>query len=107
MANFFPSYPVSDWYEPDVPSCDKISAAGKITLACFHAPWCGDCEYTMPLVKSILNKLKSDNITVLDVEVDKQKKDPKGLAEKYNVSRIPTLILLRDDKELHRIVEYP
>lgn len=39
--------------------------------------------------------------------MDRSKKDPKGLSEKYKVSRIPTLILLRDGKELCRVVEAP
>ena len=43
-----------------------------------HAAWCGDCQYTMPLVKKII--LAIPEITVVDVEVDRQKQDPKGLA---------------------------
>jgi len=39
--------------------------------------------------------------------VDRSKKSTDGTTEKYTISRVPTLIVLRGDEELGRIVESP
>jgi len=41
------------------------------------------------------------------IGVDRQKKDPEGLAAQYDFQRIPTFIVLQDGKEIGRIVERP
>lgn len=51
-----------DWYEPNAQAVAKINAAGKLAVAVFHAPWCGDCVYTIPLVRKIMGALNLNNV---------------------------------------------
>ncbi|CAL6088998.1 Thioredoxin_domain-containing protein [Hexamita inflata] len=100
----FKDYPVSDWYQPNEEAV-KVLQAKQFELIVVHAPWCGDCQYTLPLVKKLLEKLP--NVKVVDCLVDRQKKDPAGIAEKYQAKRIPTLIALQNGQEVARITEFP
>ncbi|CAL6073115.1 Thioredoxin_domain-containing protein [Hexamita inflata] len=100
----FNDYPVSDWYEPNEEAI-KVLNAKEFELIVVHAPWCGDCVYTLPLVKKILSK--TPNVKVVDCLVDRQKHDPAGIAEKYQAKRIPTIIALQNGQEVARIIEFP
>ena len=62
----------------------------------------------MPLLKNILKvcPLKVTECHVTSSE-KASKSDKLGLMKKYNISRIPTIILLKDSKEVCRVVESP
>jgi thioredoxin 1 len=78
-----------------VPASDSRSPArgsiqpdrGKITIVDFYADWCGPCKKIGP----VLEKIAEDNsdIVLQKVNVDKNK----GLAQEYNVTAIPHIII--------------
>ena len=72
--------------------------ANGTALVDFYADWCGPCRMVSPIVDEIAEE-RSD-ITVGKVNVD----DENGLAMKYGVMSIPTLIVFQDGKEKTRIV---
>ena len=72
--------------------------ANGTALVDFYADWCGPCRMVSPIVDEIAEE-RSD-ITVGKVNVD----DENGLAMKYGVMSIPTLIVFQDGKEKARIV---
>ena len=74
--------------------------ANGMALVDFYADWCGPCKMVSPIVDEIAEE-RSD-ITVGKVNVD----DENALAMKYGVMSIPTLIVFKDGKEVHRIVGY-
>lgn len=65
----------------------------------FYAAWCPPCKEIAPAVKSVSKKL---NIEVREVDLDTQTGG--ALANRLGVDRIPTLILLKDGKEVCRIL---
>jgi len=70
-----------------------------IAVVDFWAEWCMPCKMMMP----ILNDLASDEslpIKVFKVNVDQQR----PLAAKFNIKGIPTLIILKNGKEVKRLV---
>ncbi len=69
--------------------------------------WCGDSKREVPHLFKIFDAAKISEDQLLMLGVDRSKKSPDGLTDKYNIQRVPTLIVLKGDQELGRIVEYP
>ena len=69
-------------------------------LVDFYADWCGPCKMVSPIVDEIAEE--RTDITVGKINVD----ESAGLAIKYNVVSIPTLIVFKDGKEFSRIIGY-
>ena len=55
----------------------------------------------------LISALENETIDMEFIEVDRNKEDGLGLVQKMNVSAIPTFIILRNGKELGKIVERP
>ena len=72
--------------------------ASGTALVDFYADWCGPCRMVSPIVDEIAEERR--DITIGKVNVD----DENGLAMKYGVMSIPTLIIFQDGKEKARIV---
>ncbi|MGS0692291.1 thioredoxin family protein [Shewanella sp. 30m-9] len=82
-----------------------ISTATEITV--IIGTWCPDCHRETPRFIRIMEELNNPNIKVTYIGVDRAKQDPEGLAAKYEFTRIPTIIVEQDNKEVGRIVERP
>ena len=70
-----------------------------LKLLDYWAQWCGPCKFMEPIMDELEKEL-DDKITIEKINVD-EKPD---LAAKFGVMSIPTYILLKDDKEVERIV---
>ena len=105
MGKLYKDYPMSSWYSCNQVALDKLKQVKDVKILVVHADWCPDCEYTLPNLKSVMQHLP--NIELSEVEVNFRKKDPHGIAEKYQVKRIPTFVVLQNGKEVGKIVEYP
>ena len=64
----------------------------------FYADWCGPCQM-MKLTMDEFEKAHSE-IKVTAVNIDEQEE----LAEKYEVSTIPCIVVLKDGEEVRRAV---
>ena len=60
----------------------------------FWADWCAPCK----MMKPIIDKIEADypNLTVVRVNVD----EDAAMVQDYNVSSVPTYILMNEDKEI-------
>ncbi len=59
----------------------------------FWAPWCGPCRMVGPIISQLATKYEG-TIKVGKVDVDENG----DLAEQFNVSSIPTMIIFKDGK---------
>jgi len=62
----------------------------KIEILKFSATWCGPC-------KVLANTLK-DVEGITNIDIDKDRETP----AKYGIRSVPTLVFLKDGKEVHR-----
>lgn len=79
----------------------EVERSGKVALLDFWAPWCGPCQMQGPVFEEAAEKL-SGKAVFCKVNVDEQP----GLAQRFGVMSIPTLILFRDGKEVEKKVGF-
>jgi thioredoxin 1/thioredoxin 2 len=75
-----------------------IQTHDKPVLADFWAQWCGPCKMMAPILKSLAHDWK-DRITVIKVNTEEKQ----HLAQRFNITAIPTMILFQNGVEKHRI----
>jgi len=71
----------------------------SIALVDFWAEWCMPCKMMTPILNDVVNEV-DDKIKICKLNVDGQQK----LAAKFGVRSIPTLIILKNGKEVKRFV---
>jgi len=69
---------------------DEVTNTDKTILIDFFANWCGPCKMIAPIIEEIASE--SDKYKICKVDVDENP----ALAQKFNISSIPTLIVLKD-----------
>jgi len=78
---------------------EEVIKSNKIVLLDFWASWCGPCRMLSPIVDEVSDEL-GDSIKVGKINVDEEP----DLASKYQIMSIPTLVIIKDGKEMKRSV---
>lgn len=76
----------------------EVGQSDKPVLIDFYADWCGPCKVIAGEVKAYADS--QDEVKVAKLNVD----DNGELAMLYSVMSIPTLVLIKDGKEIARKV---
>ena len=77
----------------------ELLTSDKPVFVDFWAPWCGPCRALAPVIDDIAKELSSDFVFA-KCNVDEND----NLAMKYAVMSIPTMIIFKNGKEIHRMV---
>lgn len=85
-------------YAEKEPQRSEVDALGGPTLVEFGSPWCGYCRRTQPLLASAL----AEHPRVRHLKIA----DASGrrLGRSFNVKLWPTLVFLKDGREVERLV---
>ena len=75
-----------------------VGQSDKPVVVDFFASWCGPCKVLGPTVDEIAASFDG-RARVLKVNVDQETE----LASRFNVMSIPTIVFLRDGKEVKRV----
>ena len=73
-------------------------AAGKPVIIHVTAPWCSTCAAQKPIVRSLVHDPKFNDVTVFDVDFDKQK----AVVRSYGVRMQSTFVAFKGTKEVGR-----
>jgi len=63
------------------------------------APWCGPCHMIAPVIEQLATEL-AGRVRVVKLNVD----DNPRTAARFNLRSIPTLLVLKDGREVDRLV---
>jgi thioredoxin 1 len=80
----------------------EVSPVGPPLVADFYAPWCGPCRVLAPLLEQIAGGF-TGRLKFARVNVDENP----GLAARYNITGVPTLILFRGGQPADQVVGFP
>ncbi|MGD9897888.1 MAG: thioredoxin family protein [Calditrichaceae bacterium] len=96
-------------YNPDESTINELKmASGNYEINIFIGTWCSDSEREVPRFHKILkNSFLDKKIKMKIWAVDRKKKLENDLPEKFDIKRVPTFIIIRDGKEIGRIIESP
>ena len=102
------------WYASGIksftPNAEALAALrahkDSVYILAFGGTWCDDTKQVLPKMMATFQAagVPSGHITLLGV--DRQKKTLQNLSETFGVTNVPTFIILRNGREIGRIVEY-
>jgi len=73
---------------------EKVNNKEKV-LVDFYANWCSPCKMIRPTLEQLAN-----DYNIMSIDIDENEE----LADKYNVSSIPCLVIFKDGKEIDRSI---
>jgi thiol-disulfide isomerase/thioredoxin len=81
------------------------------TIKVFYGTWCGDSKREVPRFYKVLEEASFPIAQLELIAVDRKatayKQAPNGEEKGWRIHRVPTVVVLKDGKEVGRIVEYP
>jgi thioredoxin 1 len=69
----------------------EVLSSDKPVLVDFWAEWCGPCHAVAPILDKIVEE-RPDELKLVKVNIDEEQ----GLAERYGIASIPTMVLFKD-----------
>lgn len=94
-------------YVPDQLALQSLRAnKDSVNIIAFGGTWCGDTKNILPkfLMLTDAAGVSQDRITLLGV--DNNKKTVHHLTEAFGVTNVPTIIVMKNGREVGRVVEY-
>lgn len=76
---------------------EAILQSGQLAMIDFSAVWCGPCQILAPVMEKLAEQYDGKAV-VAKVDVDEQRE----LAIQYRVMSVPTVVFLKDGKEVDR-----
>ena len=77
---------------------EEVLKSQKPVLVDFYAEWCGPCKMLSPIIDQVAQE--NEDIKVVKVNID----ESQDLAMKYQVMTIPTLVVIKEGKEINRSI---
>jgi hypothetical protein len=94
-------------YTPDAGTLAILKAKGPaLRFVVFGGTWCEDTQNLLPKFFALMDAAGIGNNQLMIIVVDRQKKSTDHLPEEMHLKNTPTFIVLKQDTELGRVVEY-
>ena len=77
----------------------EVAQSDSAVLADFWAPWCGPCLSIAPMIEELAGEYNG-RLKVGKINVD----DNPGLASKFGIQSIPTLLIFKGGEAVERII---
>ena len=78
----------------------EVVQAGETVLIDFWATWCPPCKMLSPIIDELSEELT--DVKVCKINTDEEPE----LAGKFNIMHIPTMVIMKDGKEVRRTSGY-
>lgn len=78
-----------------------VENGNGVAVVDFFATWCGPCKMLSPIFAEVGEEMKEDaNFYKLDIDQSLE------IAQQFNVSSVPTMIVFKDGKAVDQIVGF-
>jgi len=95
------------YYKPQKAQIEIIKEkAYDFQLILFTGTWCHDSQQIIPKYFSLLEAAEFPDHRMLIIALDRQKNGPANIQRQFNVVNVPTLLVMKDGKEVGRIEEF-
>jgi len=81
-------------------SLQEISSQEGILVIDFWATWCQPCKVMMPILEEVEQKFPEDKVKFVKVNAEENL----DLTLKYQISSVPTLVILKDGQFQKKIM---
>ncbi len=95
------------YYKPDTATINAFERAkSKYQFVVFGGTWCEDTQFILPKFFKLqeASGIPDDAITMFGV--NRAKTSLGSIAAAFNIKLVPTIIVMKDGKEVDRVVEY-
>ncbi|HEV7783205.1 MAG TPA: thioredoxin family protein [Chitinophagaceae bacterium] len=94
-------------YTPNAAALEGLKKQkDSIQLLVFMGTWCEDSHAVIPKFYALVDAAGFSQDRVTLIGTDRQKKTLSHLSEALNVKNVPTIIVLKNGKEMGRVIEY-
>ena len=94
-------------YRPDTATLNAFERAkGKYQFVLFGGTWCEDTQFILPKFFNLQEKSGTPDEAVTFFGVDRSKNSLGNIAKAFNITLVPTIIVMQSGKEIGRVVEY-
>lgn len=95
------------WGQADEAAVAAFKQKGKkFKLIIFGGTWCEDTQNILPKIYRVVDQSDYSEKNITLVAVDRKKQTINNLHTIYKIKNVPTFIVLKDGKEIGRVVEY-
>ena len=77
---------------------NEVLKSDKTVLVDFYADWCGPCKMLSPIIEEFSNE--NNDVKFVKINVDENQE----LAIQYEVMSIPTLVVIKEGKQINKSV---
>ena len=94
-------------YSPNAAAQEGLTKnKDSIQLLVFMGTWCEDSQFIIPKLFALTDAAGFSNNSITLIGVDRNKKTYSHLTEALNITNVPTILVMKNGKELGRVVEY-
>ena len=94
-------------YKPDTATISAFERAKtKVQFVIFGGTWCEDTQFVLPKFFKLQEMSGVADNMISFFGVNRAKKSLASITEAFNIINVPTIIIMKDGKELGRVVEY-
>lgn len=100
-----------EYYDAYVPKDETVALLTTYPhptdVRIFVGTWCIDSKRHLPPFLRIVDSTANPRLTYSLFGLDRTKRDADGIAIRYGITRVPTMIFFQNDREIGRITERP
>ena len=82
------------------------AAKGKVQIVLFGGTWCEDTQFILPKFFKLQEQSGFPDAAISFFAVDRSKITIGGIADAFKITNVPTIIVMKEGKEIGRVVEY-
>ena len=105
--------PFNEWFDSGYQSYQPDSSAlavndySDVEILVFLGTRCSDSQREVPHLFKILDHINFSKEKIKMIAVDEDKANPAEAIKAWNIEYVPTIIFIKDQKEIDRIIEAP